>query len=191
MKIINNLIPKGKYNRPGTKSEPKRICIHYTGDPGASAERLALFFTTNTAAETSSQYVVGMDGEIIRCVPDNEIAYGATGNNVGTIHIEVCHPDKTGKFTDKSIAALAELVPYLMAKYGIVAANVVRHYDLTGKSCPLYYVDSKRWATLKAQIIPKKKIYRIQVGAFSDKANAEEYAESVRKAGFNAFVVEE
>lgn len=193
MKIIDKLIPKGQYNRPGTKSDPKRICIHYTGDAGASAERLALFFTANSAAKTSSQYVVGMEGEIIRCVPDDEIAYGASGKNGGTIHIEVCHPDKTGKFTEKSIAALAELVPYLMRLHGIGEDNVVRHYDLTGKHCPLYYVDETRWAALHERITAQQnvnKLYRVQVGAFRSKANAEAYMQTVKKAGFNAFVVE-
>ena len=59
MMITDKLIPVGKYNRPGTKSVPKRICVHYTGDIGTSADRLALFFATNSAAETSSQYIVG------------------------------------------------------------------------------------------------------------------------------------
>ena len=66
MTMIDKIIPEGKYNRPGKASTPKRICVHYTGDAGASADRLALFFTANPNAETSSQYVVGMQGELIR-----------------------------------------------------------------------------------------------------------------------------
>ena len=193
MKITDNLIPKGKYNRPGTKSTPKRICVHYTGDCGASADRLALFFTANTAAETSSQYIVGINGEVIRCVPDDEVAYAAAGQNANTIHIEVCYKDKSGRFEEATIAALNELVLYLMNRYGISAENVVRHYDLTGKHCPAYYVDSTRWAALHERITTKqtaKKLYRVQVGAFSSKDNAENYAAMIRKAGFGAFVIE-
>ena len=70
MTIIYNIIPKGKYNRPGKASTPRKICVHYAGDAGASADRLALFFTANPNAETSSQYVVGIQGELIRCLPD-------------------------------------------------------------------------------------------------------------------------
>ncbi len=44
MTITDKLIPKNKYNRPGTKSNPKRICIHYTGQDGTGAERLALYY---------------------------------------------------------------------------------------------------------------------------------------------------
>ncbi|MGN1422989.1 MAG: N-acetylmuramoyl-L-alanine amidase [Oscillospiraceae bacterium] len=193
MTIIDKLIPEGKYNRPGTSSVPKRICIHYTGDCGASADRLALFFTANPNAKTSSQYIVGMSSEVIRCVPDNEIAYAAAGKNSGTIHIEVCYKDKSGKFEEASITALGELVLYLMNRYGISAGNVVRHYDLTGKHCPVYYVDETRWAALHERITAAKaakKLYRVQVGAFSSRANAENYAAAIRKAGFGAFVVE-
>ena len=193
MQITERLIPRGKYNRPAVKSVPKRICVHYTGDCGASADRLALFFTTNSAAKTSSQYIVGMAGEVIRCVPDNEIAYAAAGKNNGTIHIEVCYKRADGCFEEKSISALNELVLYLMNRYDISAENVLRHYDLTGKLCPAYYVDAARWAVLHERITAKltaQKLYRVQVGAFSSRENAENYAAQVRKAGFGAFVVE-
>ena len=194
MTIIDKIIPEGKYNRPGKASTPKKICVHYTGDAGASADRLALFFTANPNAETSSQYVVGMQGELIRCLPDNEQAYAATGNNKNVIHIEVCHPDTTGKFTEQSIAALSELVPYLMKKYGIDSNDVIRHYDLTGKHCPMYYIDSTRWAELKRRIVagtPETGVlYRVQIGAFSVRANAESYLKQADKKGFSGFIAQ-
>lgn len=200
MTIIDRLIPAGKYNRPCTKSEPKRICVHYTGDVGASADRLALFFTDNAAAATSSQYIIGIEGEVIRCVPDNEIAYGASGKNGGTIHIEVCYKRADGCFEEKSIDALGELVYYLMQRYGISADNVLRHYDLTGKYCPVYYVDSVRWSALHARITAKPtagadgaasgKLYRVQIGAFKSRQNAENYLAKAKADGYDGFVVE-
>lgn len=161
MEIVEKLIPRNIYNRPGTKSIPKKICIHYTGNPGSGATNAAAyqmnvakgcFKSSGSNAWTSSQYVVGIMGEVIRCVPDSEIAYAAAGNNSGVIHIEVCHTDKTGVFSSAAVKALSELVPYLMKRYNITTAGVVRHYDLTGKHCPLYYVDSARWAKLKAAV---------------------------------------
>ena len=200
MKITDKPIPINKYNRPGTKSSPKRICVHYTGDCGASASRLAQFwknvaagmFPNKPNSWTSAQYIVGLDGEVIRCVPDGEIAYAAANQNADTIHIEVCYKQKSGAFEEKSIEALRELVRSLMAKYKISAAKVVRHYDLTWKYCPSYYVDENRWAALHERITAEPKsaaLYRVQVGAFSSKENAENYAAKIRQAGFNAFVV--
>ena len=81
-----------------------------------------------------------------------------------------------------------------MKKYSISAGNVLRHYDLTGKYCPWYYVDENRWAVLHEYItsaaVKPKKLYRVQVGAFSSRENAEQYINKVKAAGFGAFIVE-
>lgn len=193
MTITDKLIPLGKYNRPGIKSTPKRICVHYTGDVGTNADRLALFFTANSAAKTSSHYIVGINGEVIRCIPNNEIAYAAANQNADTIHIEVCYKQASGQFESKTIEALGQLVRSLMKKYNIPAAKVLRHYDITGKHCPAYYVDENRWAALHEKITAEPKpgvLYRVQVGAFGSRENAENYAAKIKQAGFNAFVVQ-
>lgn len=198
MTITDRIIPVNKYNRPGTKSAPKKICVHYTGNAGSGAAAGAayqmnvakgVFASKGQSVWTSSQYLVGLGGEVIRCVPDDEVAYAAANNNVGVIHIEVCHPDASGKFTAEAVASLGELVRGLMRKYKISAENVVRHYDLTGKLCPMYYIDAGRWAELKKSITAQK-LYRVQIGAFSEKGNAEEYKKKAEAAGFTAFVVE-
>ena len=202
MKITEKLIPINKYNRPGTKSTPKRICVHYTGQSGTDADRLALFYSNVAAGMfpgktnnwTSTQYIIGLNGKVIRIIPDNEIAYAASGKNAGTLHIEVCYSKAGGEFESASISALRELVQELMKKYSISAGNVLRHYDLTGKYCPWYYVDENRWAVLHEYItsaaVKPKKLYRVQVGAFSSRENAEQYMNKVKAAGFGAFIVE-
>lgn len=201
MTITDSLIPKNKYNRPGTKSTPKRICVHYTGDCGKNTDRLVAYwknvaagvFKDTPLAWTSAQYIVGLNGEVVRCIPDNEIAYAAANQNADTIHIEVCYKRQSGAFEEKSIAALGELVRSLMKKYAIPAGKVVRHYDLTGKLCPAYYVDEARWNTLHERITSVQKsseLYRVQVGAFSSRANAEAYMQKLKKAGFDGFVVQ-
>lgn len=202
MKIIDKLIPSNKYNRPGSKSTPKRICVHYTGQAGTDADRLALFYSNVATGRfpnkpnnwTSTQYIVGLNGKVIRVVPDNETAYAASGKNAGTLHIEVCYSKASGEFETASMSALRELVQYLMKKYNISAGNVLRHYDLTGKYCPWYYVDENRWAVLHEYItsaaVDQKNLYRVQVGAFSSRENAEQYMNKVKAAGFGAFIVE-
>ena len=37
--------------------------------------------------------------------------------------------------------SLVHLVAWLMGRYDIPVENVIRHYDVSGKSCPKYYVD--------------------------------------------------
>ena len=48
---------------------------------------------------------------------------------------------------------LGWLVRRLMAKYGIDASGVIRHYDVTGKLCPAPYVTASKWAALKLSLI--------------------------------------
>lgn len=202
MTIIDKIIKENPYNRPGKASKPTRICVHYTGQAGTGADRLALFYANVAAGMfpdkpqnwTSTQYIVGLNGEVIRIVPDNEIAYAAANKNYGTIHIEVCYKQSGGEFEQASKAALRELVQYLMTKYKIPADKVLRHYDLTGKYCPYYYVDTTRWAALHEYITaPEQKssiLYRVQVGAFSSRENAEAYMKKIKAEGFPAFIVE-
>lgn len=201
MNITDKLIPVNNYNRPGTTSKPARICVHYTGQAGTGSDRLALYYANVAAGMfpgkpeswTSTQYIVGFSGEVIRIIPDNEMAYAAANQNKGTIHIEVCYKKASGEFEQASKDALHELVQELMTKYNIPADKVVRHYDLTKKLCPYFYVDETRWAALHEYITapPKPaKLYRVQVGAFSSKANAENYMKLVKQAGFKAFIVE-
>ena len=201
MKIKSSYIPINPYNRPGQASNPSRICIHYTGDVGAGADRLAQFYSNVAAGMfpdkpqnwTSTQYIVGLNGEVIRIVPDNEISYAASGKNSGTIHIEVCYKQSSGEFEQSSKDALRELVLSLMQKYNLPSYKVVRHYDLTGKLCPYFYIDNKRWAALREYITtPEQKpstLYRVQVGAFSSKAKANAFLKSLKKAGFDGFII--
>lgn len=217
MNITQKLIPVNKYNRPGSKSTPKRICVHYTGSPKSGADTTAKYYSNVAAGMfaangsntwTSAHYIVGINGEIIQCIPDNEIAYAAANQNANTIHIEVCHLDSSGEFTESSIASLAELVQYLLGKYNISSDNLLRHYDLTGKQCPIYYADERRWNNLKTILLseksadnnnsdsndsiasPNNKFYRVQVGAFSSRSNAQNYADQMTAKGYQAVVVE-
>ena len=62
-------------------------------------------------------------------------------DSLDTLSIEVCHPDATGQFTQASYDALVKLTAWLCDYCGIGRDHVIRHYDVTGKLCPLYFVD--------------------------------------------------
>ena len=97
----------------------KNIFVHYTANPGTSAEQNRSYFenlkdTEETSA--SSHFIIGYDGEIIQCIPLEEIAYAVKGRNYDSISIECCYLAEDGSFTDAT-------------------------YDAGGKPCPLYYVE--------------------------------------------------
>ena len=90
---------------------------------------------------------------IIQCIPLNEISYASNNRNSDTISIECCHPDKTGKFSEETYKSLIKLTGWLCTRYDVSKSDVIRHYDVTGKLCPLYYVKHKtKWRDLKNDI---------------------------------------
>ena len=148
-------------SRPGTLlKRVKGIVIHYTANPGTGAKANRDYFESRkdqedtTANKVSSHFVVGLDGEIIQCIPLNEIAYASNDRNQDTISIECCHPRKNGKFNKKTYHSLVQLCAWLCDQYEIQDKSaIIRHYDVTGKLCPLYYVKHpSQWDKLKSDI---------------------------------------
>ena len=155
--IEENRLPINEWSRPGEAMEAiNGIVIHYVGNPGTTAKQNRSYFayladTHETYA--SSNFVVGMEGEIILCVPIGEVAYCSSFRNADTLSIEVCHPDSTGKFTQASYDSLVKLVRWLMDFYDLGVDDVIRHYDVTGKECPQYYVKHEdAWEDFKADL---------------------------------------
>jgi len=155
--IIQELLPVNEFSRPGTPLEEfNGVVIHNIGNPGTTAMQNRNYFAN--LAETherhaSSHFIVCLDGTIIQCVPLDEIAYASNERNDDTFSIEVCHPDSTGKFTDESYAATVRLTAWLCARYGFTSKDVIRHYDVRGKECPLYFVENEdAWERFKADV---------------------------------------
>ena len=120
------------------------IVIHYTANPGSTAQENRDYFNSlqySHATEASSNFIVGLDGEIIQCVPTWEVAYASNERNTDTVSIECCHPDDSGKFTDETYRSLVQLTAWLCVKFGLTEEDVIRHYDVTGKNCPKYFVE--------------------------------------------------
>ena len=155
--IIVDLLDINEYSRPGTESDPiTGIVIHYTANPGSTAQENRDYFNSlqdGHDISVSSHFVVGMEGEIVQCVPTWEIAYASNERNHDTISIECCHPDETGKFSDETYASLVQLTAFLCKKYGLNEDAVIRHYDVTGKNCPKYFVEHEdAWEIFKADV---------------------------------------
>ena len=145
------------YSRPGyLLEEVNGIVIHYIGNPATTALQNRNYFESlATSHETyaSSNFIVGLVGEIIQCIPVDEIAYASNQRNKDTLSIEICHPDETGRFTEESLEAAVRLTAWLCNRLGLTADDVIRHYDVQGKGCPLYFVENPdAWASFKSDI---------------------------------------
>ena len=151
------LLTPNSYSRPQTPTDKiTGIVIHYVANPGSSAIQNRNYFEgLKDSHETyaSSNFVVGLEGEIVQCVPTSEVAYASNERNNDTVSIEVCHPDETGKFNDKTYDSLVWLTGWLCEYLQVSPENVIRHYDVTGKPCPLYFVEHEdAWEQFKSDV---------------------------------------
>jgi N-acetylmuramoyl-L-alanine amidase len=160
MEFKTNLAHRGNYGGSRSLTSIKYIVIHYTANDGDTDENNGIYFKNNDV-DSSAHYFVD-DDSITQSVPDNCIAWhcGAKAykhpycRNSNSIGIEICDDLKNGVIypSEKTIANVVELTKILMQKYGIPKANVIRHFDVTGKHCPAYWVNNEKW---KAEFLNK------------------------------------
>lgn len=162
MEIQDRLLTINSYSRSSEKQNKiENIVIHWVGNAGSSAIGNRNYFESlkdSHKTYASSHYIVGLDGEVIRCIPDDEVAFhaGSRSMNRKSIGIENCHPDWEGKFNDNTYNSLVELCAELCIKYEIPVYNIIRHYDVTEKECPKYYVKNEgQWEIFKKDVYNK------------------------------------
>ena len=130
-----------------------RIVIHYTATL-ASARNNVIYFSRNERKGSSAHYFVdNVTDEIYQSVAEGDIAWHA-GNwlvNCRSVGIEVVSASED--YSEVEVGKLAWLVQTLMKRYGISEGGVIRHYDVTGKECPRYYVTHPdAWAQFKEDL---------------------------------------
>lgn len=146
----------------------KWIVVHNTANADSS-EGIAYNNTKyfkSVYREASAHYFID-DGDVVwRCVYDKDTAWavgdGSSGPagkkgacNYNSISIEVCEP-KGGVFTQHEKEVLRWLVLKLMDTYGIRADHVIRHNDVSLKTCPSYYTkNAAAWKELHSYIATK------------------------------------
>lgn len=156
--IDEQLLTINDYSRPGTKTKSiDCIVIHYLGNPKTTAQENHDYFESLKDLQDesmSANFVVGIQGEIIECVPPGEVAYASNSMNDYSISIENCHLDETGRFTEETYQSCVHLTAYLLEEYGLGREDIIRHYDVTGKECPLYYVENEdKWEEFRDDVM--------------------------------------
>lgn len=143
------------------------IVMHYTGNIGDTAENNVRYFA-KTITKSSAHYFVS-GSTIMQSVPCNYPAYSVglgnmkkpytpnpshyrICNNANSISIEMCGSAYTREATTLTKETACELAATLMVAYNIPLENVIRHYDVTGKLCPAWAVNSDKWIELTNRI---------------------------------------
>ena len=140
-----DFLTPNEYSRPGDALEQvKDVFVHYTANPGTSAAQNRSYFEQQKDVHersVSAHFIIGCEGEIIQCVPLDEIAYAVMTRNMDSVSIECCYRAEDGSFTQETYDSLVELLAWLTDAYGLDTEHILRHYDCGGKKCPLYYVE--------------------------------------------------
>jgi len=152
-------------------------------------------------------------------LPLNEIGYHAgdysnrNGGNWTSIAIEIIEKNGTTADDKKAEDRGARLAAWLLHEYGLGIDRLTTHQRWNGKNCPVFilphwsaFVNQVKayMAEIEAQEAKKKadtaapatpapsgKHYRVQVGYYSVKTNAEAMQKKLKAAGFDAIIKEE
>ena len=155
-----NFLTPNEYSRPGEALEEiSSIFVHYTANPNTSAAQNRSYFeqlkdTHITSA--SAHFIIGYNGEIIQCIPLDEIAYAVQSRNYDSVSIECCYKSADGSFTQETYDSLIDLLAWLTDVYHLSTDDILRHYDCGGKKCPIYYTEHEdAWERLKKDVAEK------------------------------------
>jgi N-acetylmuramoyl-L-alanine amidase len=181
MKIQEKILTVNQFSRPGIPLQKiKGIVIHWVANPGTTALQNRNYFESlkgqNPKGDqkllrwASAHFVIGLEGEVIQCLLENEVGYHVGAQtytprslkelsnypNNCTLGIELCHTNWEGEFTEKTLAAAKMLLLELCERYTLGMGNIYRHFDITGKECPRYFVQhADKWAKFLLHIFSK------------------------------------
>lgn len=148
---IKDFLNINPYSRSGKLlKEIKAIIIHWTANPNSTSFQNRNYFDNRKYGKTgygSAHYIIGLEGEILQCIPEEEMAYHVGSSQVDpksgkiytdkarglfkeyasnpdtlspnqvTIGIEMCVTDMEGHYTEATYESTIELCKDLCKKY--------------------------------------------------------------------------
>lgn len=167
----NDFIVTNKYTRPGKKlTEVRKLILHYTANPGASANNHKRYFGESLIAQNerlpeeakryASAHIFIDKLEAICIVPLDEITFAANDNqkyvngkpyrgvpellpnaNYLSINVELCI-EKDGTFHPETIKRAEDVFAELCRMFNRdPLSDIVTHQMVTAKSCPRPWID--------------------------------------------------
>ena len=146
----------GNY-QPGRTQPIEYIVVHYTANKSDTAKNNVDYFA-RTVTGTSAHYFVDRNA-VMQSVDEGDTAWHCGSDhprhpycrNSNSIGIEMC--DSVDGVPDDVKSLTVSLVQELMSRYGIDSSHVLRHYDVTGKRCPVPWVDNPaEWMEFKKML---------------------------------------
>jgi N-acetylmuramoyl-L-alanine amidase CwlA len=137
------------------------VVLHWPAAPGWTADRIRDYIASVPRSDpgryASYHYAVGLEGEIVRMIPESECAWHAGPSkqtdpaiekrlggkpNWRTIGICMAHPDQSGAHLQATWRSAVELTADILTRHRVDRYDtILRHHDCTGKRCPAWMVD--------------------------------------------------
>ena len=150
-----DLAHRSNYGNKRSTSSIEFLVFHYTANDGDTDEANGNYF--NGANRNASAHIFVDNDSCTQSVPDDYVAWSVGGNkypntkggkfygkatNANTLNIEMCDTIRNGKhdISEKTQQNAIILAREKMKQYNIPIDRVIRHYDVTGKQCPAYFV---------------------------------------------------
>lgn len=193
-----------------------KITIHHAATVNASLVGLGNGFA-QASRQASSNYGIDSDGKVGLFVDESRRAWTSSNkeNDNVAVTIEVANSKGAPNWevSDKALAALIELCVDICKRNNIKElnytgtkdGNLTRHNMFAATACPGAYLQSKfpyiadevnkrlsaNTSSSGSSAATKKVLYKVQVGAFSSKENAEKLAEQLKADGYSCYIKEE
>jgi len=186
------------------------ITIHHMAAVSPAEACAASFLASSRQA--SANYCIGNGGEIALSVEESRRAWTSSNreNDNRAVTIEVSNSAREGDWpvSEEAMESLVALCADICRRNGIerlnftgdTSGNLTMHKWFASTACPGPYLESKfPWIAeevnrrLGCAEVPEEEIlYRVQVGAFRVKSNAESLRDRLREAGYDdAFIAVE
>lgn len=196
----------------GARTAPiSKITIHHAATVNASLEGMGNHFA-KSSTQASSNYAIDSNGKIALYVDESKRAWTSSNqaNDNVAVTIEVANSKGAPNWevSDKALTALIDLCVDICKRNGIkelnytgdATGNLTRHNMFKATTCPGSYLQSKfpyiaeevnKRLKNNGATTNNKTLYKVQVGAFSKKENAENLLKKLKAQGYtDAFIRE-
>lgn len=220
IKVSNSSLISGSYTSHSKRNHPRNSPItvitphHCAGNMSFEGMKREI---NRADRQMSCNYLIQTDGRIFLFVNEEDRSWCSANyaNDHQAITIEVANDGGAPDWhvSDAALAALIDLCTDICRRNGIARlnftgdaiGNLTQHNYFAATACPGPYLKSKfpyiaeevnkRLDGEAAVPVPDEPatsdgLYRVQVGAFSKKANAEAFAKQVKAKGFATFITQ-
>ena len=182
-----------------------KITIHHMATVNGSLESIGNWFS-QSKAQASSNYGIDSKGNIALYVPEEYRAWTSSNsendNQAITIEVANCKGEPNWEVSQEAYEALIKLCVDICKRNNIKelnytgdkTGNLTRHNMFANTKCPGPYLQA-RFSDIAIKVNKEltnkpQTIYRVQVGAFSKKENAEKMVEKLKGLGISAIIKE-